>query len=645
MPDRIHKFSGDEGNTLKSPQKPVTNGVATQNLPTEVRGQKRKREDGADRSRTQKSDHAVAFRQKDAVKSNGSQTQANGTYHAQQHKSDGFPHGRKDAPRSRNQLGERRQALLNTRKSLPIWSHADEIRQGLRGSKDVMLLVGETGSGKSTQVPQFLLDEPWCTRCIAITQPRRVAAISLARRVAQEMGTPLGSSSPASKVGYSVRFDNSVSPSTRVKFLTEGMLLQEMLRDPFLRQYSAVIVDEVHERSVNVDLALGFLRNLVTGDKQGRNGLPLKVVVMSATADTESLFKFFNDGYQATHSHEDEIGKTEIVVNGAEDSEESWSGVSSSGDEKRFKETGKQSLMNGRTSKPPQKNLDQKLGNASEAADAPAIVKHKSDFVSTCYIEGRQYPVKIMYLPEPTQDFAEAALKSIFQIHMKEPMPGDILVFLTGQDTVEGLDRSVNEYALGLGPELPKVKPHSSMRNHSRDVQPILTSLTAAHPPPLRRPPPKRSATRLRPRTFQHPQSHPLDQHCRDVCYRPRRALRRRQRQGQDQAVPTEPEPRLSPREADLALRRHPTQGPCGARGIGSVLPAVHRSGLLEAQAEYHAGDSAVRFECCRAGHEGQRRGRRAWLPVSGSAACRGAPEGAVAAVAARCADGDRSDQ
>ncbi|KAL9103358.1 MAG: hypothetical protein Q9187_009013, partial [Circinaria calcarea] len=162
-------------------------------------------------------------------------------------------------------------ALDGLRKALPIWSHAEQIRQGLR-SKDVVLLVGETGSGKSTQVPQFLVDEPWCRLqsvelseasnivkvnvggCIAITEPRRVAAITLARRVAEEIGTPLGSSSPASKVGYSVRFDNSTSPSTRIKFLTEGMLLQEMLRDPWLREYSAVVVDEVHERGVNVDL-------------------------------------------------------------------------------------------------------------------------------------------------------------------------------------------------------------------------------------------------------------------------------------------------------------------------------------------------------------------------------------------------------
>lgn len=191
-----------------------------------------------------------------------------------------------------HRLKDRAKSLESSRKTLPIWSYATVIREALC-AKDAMLLVGETGSGKSTQVPQMLVDEPWCKSqvvsidgssrtvtvggCIAITEPRRVAAITLARRVAEEMGTPLGSSSPASKVGYSVRFDNSTSPSTRIKFLTEGMLLQEMLRDPWLKAYSAVVVDEVHERGVNVDLVLGFLRSMIAGKNEGRGGVPLKV--------------------------------------------------------------------------------------------------------------------------------------------------------------------------------------------------------------------------------------------------------------------------------------------------------------------------------------------------------------------------------
>jgi ATP-dependent RNA helicase DHR2 len=166
-------------------------------------------------------------------------------------------------------LQRRRDELLVTRKTLPIWPQAQFIRESLRRN-NVLVLTGETGSGKSTQVPQFLLNEPWCTKTIAVTQPRRVAAISLARRVAEEMGSHFGGQNPAAKVGYSVRFDNSSGPGTRIKFLTEGMLLQEMLRDPDMNQYSAVIVDEVHERSVNVDLILGFLKNLTSGLEKNR---------------------------------------------------------------------------------------------------------------------------------------------------------------------------------------------------------------------------------------------------------------------------------------------------------------------------------------------------------------------------------------
>lgn len=316
-------------------------------------------------------------------------------------------------------LREKANTLYELRKKLPIFGHVDEIRQKLR-DQDVMLLVGETGSGKSTQIPQFLVNEFWCRPtlaqiaqkdgtkrsatvggCIAITQPRRVAAISLARRVAEEMGTPLGSSSPASKVGYSVRFDTSVSPSTRIKFLTEGMLLQEMLHDPWLTKYSTVVVDEVHERGVNVDLVVGFLRNLVSGKREGRGGVPLKVVVMSATADMESLLGFFQEGFKLP------VQEQKRISNGAVDAEEK---------------------------------------------------KQASRDISVCHIKGRQFPVKTIYSPEPVHDFVDAALKVIFQIHYKEPMPGDILVFLTGQETVEALEHLVNEYAIGMDPSLPRIQ-------------------------------------------------------------------------------------------------------------------------------------------------------------------------------------------
>lgn len=294
-----------------------------------------------------------------------------------------------------SQLTRVRDALLPIRKALPIWSKASAIRDTLRKS-NVLVLTGETGSGKSTQVPQFLVDEPWCTKCIAITQPRRVAATSLARRVAQEMGSPLGNKSPAARVGYAVRFDSSFGPNTKIKYVTDGMLLQEMLGDSSLSQYSAIVVDEVHERSVNVDLILGFLRNMVRNVAKNAGAArkhPLKVVIMSATADVESLVEFFGNS------------DVETPANASKD------------------------LLS--------------------ESDARAV--------STCFVEGRQFPVKTVYLPSPTQDWIESAQKLIFEINFKEALPGDILVFLAGKDNIDELEKLVNDLAKDMDKNLPKV--------------------------------------------------------------------------------------------------------------------------------------------------------------------------------------------
>ncbi|KAF2198772.1 P-loop containing nucleoside triphosphate hydrolase protein [Delitschia confertaspora ATCC 74209] len=432
MPERVlTKFEDDKPTVNKT-----TTTSAAQNPPVALaKGKKRKR-NGTTNTPTNKPDTTtqsieVDSRPEKRIEEPESKSQlprpaTNGAkqLHNRSKSNRPPPNGRPSNPPLPPHLSKRRDALLPFRQALPIYQHADSIRAAL-STKNTLILTGETGSGKSTQVPQFLLSQPWCKKCIAITQPRRVAAISLARRVAEEMGSSLGNASPASKVGYSVRFDNAAGPNTRVKFLTEGMLLQEMLRDPELKQYSAVVVDEVHERSVNVDLILGFLKKM---QKEGKRKDAMKVVVMSATADVEGLVKFFDD-------EEGDIGckKIERVQT---------DGVQSAESEKA-KGKGKQKSGSG--------GVENGVVPVTDTKSEP------SSTVSTCFVEGRQYPVKTIYLPEPTQDFVESALKSIFQIHYKEPMPGDILVFLTGQDTVEALERLVNEYAQGMEEGVPKI--------------------------------------------------------------------------------------------------------------------------------------------------------------------------------------------
>ena len=350
------------------------------------------------------------------------------------------PKGQDAAESFKSPLKAKADALWRTRRELPVWRHSEKIRKSLRGDdSDVLVLSGETGSGKSTQVPQILLSETWCRKggCIAITQPRRIAAITLARRVAAEVGTPLGTSSKSSQVGYSVRFDHNAGPNTRIKFLTEGTLLQEMLRDPWLKAYNAVIVDEVHERGVNVDLLLGFLKTLVRRSRlphSGRSGIPLKVVVMSATAETEKIKSFFEaDSTAHSEPKTKRLGKE--VIDNSSNPEDEWNGFSSAEEEEEEEEAAVTGQNHNR-------NDNRTTSHAR---------------VSVCAIEGRQHPVKTIYTPEPVQDWVNAALHTIFQIHYKEALPGDILVFMTGQETVESLESLANEYVRSMSSTLPKM--------------------------------------------------------------------------------------------------------------------------------------------------------------------------------------------
>ncbi len=166
---------------------------------------------------------------------------------------------------------------------LPISARADEIIAAIRDHQ-VLVLAGETGSGKTTQIPKMCLVAGRGEHGkIACTQPRRVAATSVARRVAEELNVTLGR-----EVGCKIRFADQTSADTVIKFMTDGMLLAELQTDPSLREYDTIIVDEAHERSLNIDFILGHLRRL------RRSRPELKVIITSATIDTEAFSKAFD---------------------------------------------------------------------------------------------------------------------------------------------------------------------------------------------------------------------------------------------------------------------------------------------------------------------------------------------------------------
>lgn len=167
---------------------------------------------------------------------------------------------------------------------LPVSEAAEELRSALRDHQ-VVVVAGETGSGKTTQLPKLLLQAGFGVRgSIAHTQPRRLAARTVANRIADETGCELGKG-----VGFAVRFSDAVSEETLLKVMTDGLLLNEIRSDRFLDAYDAIIIDEAHERSLNVDFLLGYLKRLLARRKD------LKVVVTSATIDVERFSKFFHN--------------------------------------------------------------------------------------------------------------------------------------------------------------------------------------------------------------------------------------------------------------------------------------------------------------------------------------------------------------
>ncbi|KAK6332833.1 DEAH-box RNA helicase prp16 [Orbilia brochopaga] len=234
----------------------------------------------------------------------------------------------------------RSRTLKEQREYLPAFAVREELLRVIRDNQ-VIIVIGETGSGKTTQLTQFLYEDGYGKQgMIGCTQPRRVAAMSVAKRVSEEMEVKLGST-----VGYAIRFEDCTSDETIIKYMTDGVLLRESLVDSMLEKYSCIIMDEAHERALNTDVLMGLIKKILARRRD------LKLIVTSATMNAERFSRFF--------------------------------------------------------------------GGAPEYT-----------------IPGRTFPVDVLWSKSPCEDYVDAAVKQVLSIHLGQG-PGDILVFMTGQEDIE----------------------------------------------------------------------------------------------------------------------------------------------------------------------------------------------------------------
>ncbi|KAF7554515.1 hypothetical protein G7Z17_g2841 [Cylindrodendrum hubeiense] len=182
-------------------------------------------------------------------------------------------------------LGKRtNMSIKDQRESLPVYAFRSQLIKAVHGNQ-ILIVVGETGSGKTTQLTQYLAEAGFANEgIIGCTQPRRVAAMSVAKRVAEEVGCKLGE-----EVGYTIRFEDCTSASTKIKYMTDGMLQREILVDPDMKRYSCIMLDEAHERTISTDVLFALLKKTL------KRRPDLKVIVTSATLDADKFSAYFNE--------------------------------------------------------------------------------------------------------------------------------------------------------------------------------------------------------------------------------------------------------------------------------------------------------------------------------------------------------------
>ncbi|KAM3440147.1 hypothetical protein NHJ13734_003420 [Beauveria thailandica] len=200
--------------------------------------------------------------------------------------------GTEDVPEWKRAIVPRNQALgkrtnlsmKEQRETLPVYGFRSQLIKAVQENQ-ILIVVGETGSGKTTQLTQYLAEGGFANDgVIGCTQPRRVAAMSVAKRVAEEVGCKLGE-----EVGYYVRFDDMTGPMTKIKYMTDGMLLREVLGDPDMKRYSVIMLDEAHERTISTDVLFALLKKAL------KRRPDLKVIVTSATLDADKFSMYFNE--------------------------------------------------------------------------------------------------------------------------------------------------------------------------------------------------------------------------------------------------------------------------------------------------------------------------------------------------------------